>query len=613
MHLRFDGKVAVVTGAGGGLGRAYAILLASRGAKVVVNDLGGSGQGEGQDQRPAQRVVEEIRKLGGTAVPDFNSVENGQSIIKTAIDNFGKVDIVINNAGILRDRSFAKTSNADWDLVHAVHLKGAFSVTQAAWPYMKKEGYGKIILTSSTAGIYGNFGQSNYSAAKLGLIGFGNTLAIEGERSGIKTNIIVPMAASRLTQGILPPDLFDKLKPECVAPVVAWLCHENCEENGGIFEAAGGVIARYRWQRSKGVSIDPVTPEAIEKAWDAITDMSDAIYPSSNGELSGILIEGITRGTESKQETDSVDDDVDGIRRDVALRHPGTVLKSEVAPRDSILYALSVGVTLGSGENALKFLYENHPDFSALPTFAIVPTQQIMFDVFGGGVPGLKMDFSRVVHGEQYLELLSPTFPTSAQVETRMEIVEILNKGSGALIVVNAECRDAETGDKLAFLQFSLFGIGITDFDAPKTSQVEMYPTLAKPKRSPDSVLTFQSSLDQAALYRLNGDTNPLHIDPNMSALAGFKKPILHGLCTMGIVVQQLLSKFCGADPTAFKAVKVRFAGPVLPGQTLETDAWLEDAGRKIQFETRVAETGKPAIKGGWMQLNRAAVKAAKL
>ncbi|VEN53329.1 unnamed protein product [Callosobruchus maculatus] len=205
--LRFDGRVAVVTGAGAGLGRAYALLFASRGAKVVVNDLGVSRHGDGSSSNAADKVVDEIRRNGGTAVANYDSVVEGEKIIKTALDNFGKVDILINNAGILRDKSLVKMTDHDWDLIHAVHLKGSFKTSQAAFPVFKKQGYGRIIMTSSTAGLYGNFGQSNYSAAKMGLVGLSHTIAKEGGKYNIHCNVIVPTAASRLTEDILPPDL----------------------------------------------------------------------------------------------------------------------------------------------------------------------------------------------------------------------------------------------------------------------------------------------------------------------------------------------------------------------------------------------------------------------
>lgn len=231
-QLRYDGRVAIVTGAGAGLGREYAMLLASRGAKVVVNDLGGTHNGEGASTRAADVVVNEIKAKGGEAVADYNSVVDGDKVVATAIKAFGRVDIIINNAGILRDRSIAKTSEQDWNLVHEVHLKGSFKVTQAAWPYMKKQNYGRIIMTSSNSGMYGNFGQANYSAAKMGLIGLANTVAIEGAKNNIHCNVILPTAASRMTEGILPDMLFNELKPQLIAPVVVYMCHESCEENG---------------------------------------------------------------------------------------------------------------------------------------------------------------------------------------------------------------------------------------------------------------------------------------------------------------------------------------------------------------------------------------------
>ncbi|RMJ09301.1 Peroxisomal hydratase-dehydrogenase-epimerase [Fusarium kuroshium] len=205
MDLRFDGQVAVVTGAGSGLGKAYAKLLASRGARVVVNDLGGSLRGDGSTSKAADTVVAELIAAGGKAVANYNSVEDGAQIIQTAIRAFGRIDILINNAGILRDVSFKNMTDQDWDLVNAVHVRGAYKTTHAAWPYFKKQQYGRVIMTSSAAGLYGNFGQCNYSAAKSAMIGFGETLTKEGAKYNILTNIIAPVAASRMTATVMPP------------------------------------------------------------------------------------------------------------------------------------------------------------------------------------------------------------------------------------------------------------------------------------------------------------------------------------------------------------------------------------------------------------------------
>jgi len=180
--LRFDGKVAIVTGAGNGLGRSHALLLASRGAKVVVNDLGTSVSGSGSSSKAADKVVQEIKNAGGVAVANYDSVEDGEKIVQTAIDNFGRIDILVNNAGILRDTSFVKMTDNDWDLVYRVHLRGAYKITKAAWNKMREQNYGRIIMTTSAAGIYGNVGQANYSSAKLGLVGFAKALSIEGKK-----------------------------------------------------------------------------------------------------------------------------------------------------------------------------------------------------------------------------------------------------------------------------------------------------------------------------------------------------------------------------------------------------------------------------------------------
>ncbi len=279
--VRFDGKVALVTGAGGGLGKSHALLLAARGAKVVVNDIGGALSGEGRSQTPAQDVVDEILASGGQAIANYDSVtlrEGADSMVASALDRFGRLDILINNAGILRDKSFHKLEESDWDRVLEVHLKGAFNVTQSAWPGMRERGYGRIIMTSSGAGLYGNFGQAPYSAAKMALAGLGRTLAMEGAKYNLHTNIIAPVARSRMTETILSSDLLESLGPELVSPLVAWLCHEACETNGAIYEIGGGMVTRLEWARSKpfaaGTSED-FTPEALRDAWDRINDMSE--------------------------------------------------------------------------------------------------------------------------------------------------------------------------------------------------------------------------------------------------------------------------------------------------------------------------------------------------
>ena len=296
-QINFKGRVAVVTGAGAGLGKIYALELAKLGANVVVNDLGGARDGTGSSNSAADLVVKEIEALGGKAVANYDSVstvEGGQAIIDQAVKAFGKVDILINNAGILRDKTLAKMSPEEWNAVLAVHLHGAFNVTRPAFIKMREGGYGRIILTTSAAGLHGNFGQTNYSAAKLGLVGLANTLKIEGHKHNIKTNVIAPVATTRLTDDILPPDLQEKMKPEFVAPMVLYLCSEKCEETGMIFNAAMGYFNRSAIVTGPGAVVGDgkkaPTPEDIKKSWDAINDMTNPKeYDNATAALGAML------------------------------------------------------------------------------------------------------------------------------------------------------------------------------------------------------------------------------------------------------------------------------------------------------------------------------------
>lgn len=239
------GRVAIVTGAGGGLGRAYAIDLAKHGAKVVVNDLGSSREGSGQDAQPAQKVVDEIVSMGGEAVANFESVVTGaDKIIKTALDAFGTVDILVNNAGFVRDMAFTKINDEAWDSVVDVHLKGAFACIRAAWPVMREKQYGRIVNISSGSGLFGNFGQASYGAAKIAVVGLANVLKIEGAKNNIFINVVAPVAGTRLNKEVIPPEIFQKSKPELVAAMVTFLCSEQCRENGSIFNAGVGHFSR---------------------------------------------------------------------------------------------------------------------------------------------------------------------------------------------------------------------------------------------------------------------------------------------------------------------------------------------------------------------------------
>jgi NAD(P)-dependent dehydrogenase (short-subunit alcohol dehydrogenase family) len=285
--VRFEDKVVIVTGAGGGLGRAHALLFARHGARVVVNDLGGSAHGEGANASAADRVVAEIRESGGQAVANHDSVTDGDKIVQNALDAFGRIDVVVNNAGILRDKSFAKMEDADWDLVYRVHVEGAYKVTRAGWPHLREQNYGRVIFTSSTSGIYGNFGQSNYGMAKLGLYGLTRTLALEGRKNNILVNAIAPTGGTRMTEGLIPASVFELLKPELVSPLVVYLGSEQCQDSAGLYEVGGGWVGKVRWERSLGAGFDPragFTPEDVAAQWSAIGDFTDAAHPADNVE-----------------------------------------------------------------------------------------------------------------------------------------------------------------------------------------------------------------------------------------------------------------------------------------------------------------------------------------
>jgi len=301
--IRFDGQVAIVTGAGNGLGRAHALLLAARGAEVVVNDLGGSVVGEGSDAGPAEAVAQEIRAAGGEAVPDGHSVataDGGEALVRAALDTYGRLDVVVNNAGIIRDAPFAEQTDDLLDPVLAVHLKGAFHVTRPAWIAMREQGYGRIVLTTSATGLLGTEDKSNYSAAKAGIVGLTRTLALEGAAHGIKANAVAPSAATRMLAGSMPdeaatrqmtPDeaammaaITERLDPALVSPVVAFLAHESCPVNGEVYTAGAGGVARYFTARTRGWFHPQLSVEDVRDHLAEIRDETGYTVPTHPGE-----------------------------------------------------------------------------------------------------------------------------------------------------------------------------------------------------------------------------------------------------------------------------------------------------------------------------------------
>ena len=297
--INFENKTVVVTGAGNGLGKAYAFEFANRGANVVVNDIGGSVTGDGSENTPADVVVEEINSSGGSAVANYDSVatkQGGESIIESALSNFGSVDAVVNNAGILRDKSFAKMEEDDLNAIIDVHLKGTFFVCQPAFIQMKEQGYGRFVNVSSPSGLFGNFGQLNYGAAKMGIVGLTNVLAIEGAKYNIKANVIAPNAATRMTETLFGEDMSKLLTVDNITPLVVYLASEQCEITHEIFSAGGGRFARIGISTDVGYFNATAKAEDIFANIDEIRDLSNSIYPTSLADELPLFNEAMNKG-----------------------------------------------------------------------------------------------------------------------------------------------------------------------------------------------------------------------------------------------------------------------------------------------------------------------------
>ena len=297
--IRFDGKVAIVTGAGGGLGRQHALELARRGAKVVVNDLGGAVDGSGGSSEAAAKVVGEIEALGGEAIGNGSSVTDDAGVahmVQQAMDAWGRIDILIANAGVLRDKSFSKMEISDFEFVVDVHLMGTVKPTKAVWEIMREQNYGRIVVTTSSTGLYGNFGQTNYGAAKLSLVGFMNTLKLEGQKNNIHVNAISPVAGTRMTENLMPPEMLKRLAPEYVTPGVVYLCSEDAP-TGVVMTAGGGVFAQARILETEGVFLgDHVSVEDVRDVFGKIGDEAGQSAYFNGGEQTAKFFRKMTAG-----------------------------------------------------------------------------------------------------------------------------------------------------------------------------------------------------------------------------------------------------------------------------------------------------------------------------
>ncbi|KAI2473039.1 NAD(P)-binding protein [Annulohypoxylon bovei var. microspora] len=586
--LDFTGRVALITGGGAGIGRAYALAFAKHGASVVVNDL-----------VDPDTVVGEIKKLGGKAAGVKASSEEGDKVVQAAIDAFGRIDIIINNAGILRDKAFTNMDDNLWDPVLNVHLRSTYKVTKAAWPYFLKQKYGRIINTTSTSGIYGNFGQANYAAAKSGILGFSRTIALEGAKYNIYCNTIAPNAGTAMTRTILPEELVQAFKPDYIAPLVLALCSDKVPENptGYLYEVGSGWCGRTRWQRTGGAGFPvdvKLVPEEVVKDWAKIVNFEDgrADHPEKSQDSVAKIMANIENKRAASKETPAGNQYLAAQRK--ALATTSTPTDFAYSERDSMLYNLGVGAK----RTELAYVFEGHEDFQVLPTFGVIP----QFDAnmpfnFDDVVPNFSP--MMLLHGEQYLEVKKYPIPTAAKTKNYAKLIEVVDKGNAAVLKSGVTTVNAETGEELFYNEATVFLRGCGGFDGQKKPSERGPATAANkpPRRLPDIVVESATTEEQAAVYRLSGDYNPLHIDPSFAKMGGFKVPILHGLCFMGVAGKAVYEKF-----GPFKNIKVRFAGTVLPGQTLVTEMWKEGSN-KVVFQTKVKETGKLAISGAAAEL----------
>lgn len=584
-EVRFDGKTVLITGAGAGLGKAYALLFGKAGANVVVNDF---------SEKNATEVVDAIKKAGGKAAAAIGSVEDGQKIVDTAVKAFGGLHVVINNAGILRDKSFASMTDDEWKAVVAVHLRGTYSICKAAWPIFLQQKYGRIVNTTSAVGLYGNFGQANYSTAKAAILGLTQTLSIEGAKYNILANTIAPNAGTAMTATIWPQEMVDAFKPDFVAPLVAYLASADNEEvTKGLFEVSGGWVGAVRWERAGGVAFSHASPLTPEKVAARITRIFDfdperASWPADTQEALGDIMANLDG------EGDEVEDAEGGEESYVDPEDPDLVKEAKqqaIEPseysyeeKDVILYNLGVG----AHATELQYTYEQADEFQPLPTFGVIPQFAASASLPLDWLPNFSP--MMLLHGEQYLKIYKE-IPVAGTLVNKPALLEVLDKGKAAAVTTVTKTYEKDSGDLLFENQSTVFIRGAGGFGGKKTGndRGEASAVNTPPSRKPDAVVERVTNPDQAALYRLSGDFNPLHIDPDFAKVGGFPRPIIHGLCTFAVATKAIVDTY-----GPISSVKVRFASTVFPGETVVTELWKED--KKVFFTAKVKETGKVVL-----------------
>ena len=471
-------------------------------------------------------------------------------------------------------------TEAEWKAVQDTHLRGTYKVTKAAWPHFMKQGYGRVINTASAVGLYGNFGQTNYSSAKAGIWGLSSTLAIEGKKFNILVNTVAPNAGTAMTATILPSEIVLELKPEYVAPLVVALGHKSCSVTGKVYEVGSGWISSVRWQRSDGAVLNHNSIPSVDQVsscWSEVIDFTSKKpeYPTTTQE-SFSKIMNLTKGKGSKSDAT-------------------TETKFDFGKKEVILYNLGIGCQA----DELDWVYENAKNFEPIPSFAVIPAFAGMMSV---DMNSILNDFSPVMllHGEQYIELPLGKIPVEGSLTSTTEVVQVAEKaGKGTVVVAQVTTKDSN-GNVIAISEGTTFNRKaraknvINGKRRPLATESPQIPT----NRAPDAIKTQKVAHNAAALYRLSGDENPLHIDPKFSGAAGFPRPILHGLCTMGMATRHVLQSFPGK---LVKAVKVRFVKHVFPGEEIETQMWKISQNR-IVLQVRAVERNEIIISGAFVE-----------
>jgi multifunctional beta-oxidation protein len=496
------------------------------------------------------------------------------------------VHVLVANAGILRDKSFTAMSEKEWDDVIQVHLRGTYKGAKAVWPIFQQQKYGRILTTASSVGIYGNFGQANYSTAKAAIIGFTKSLAIEGRKYNIFANVLAPSAGTAMTQTIWPQEMVDMFRPEFVAPVVGYLTSQaNESTTGRLFEVTGGWAAETRWQRSGGYGFPhnkDLTPEAVVSKWEVITRFDGhATHPTSTQEAIQQIVENFgNNASASDGDQESFIDPEDPPVVVEAKRRKIEPSEFTYTEKDVILYNLGIGAT----EKDLQWVFENDDNFQALPTFGVIPQFPASAGLGFDWVPNFNP--AKLLHGEQYLAIKG-VIPTSGTLVNEVKLLEVLDKGKQTTVTAIVYTKDKASGKVVFENQSTVVLRGSGGFGGKKTGKDRGAASAANapPKRAPDAVVEERTLSSQAALYRLSGDANPLHIQPEFAAIGGFDRPILHGLAFFGFAGKHILQTY-----GEFKDIKARFSGSVYPGETLVTEMWKE--GDKVIFVTKVKERG---------------------